>query len=79
MVSFTLRTLYLRGNERMNPPNRGFGAYLEVSEETHLPVQGFRTVWSVATPTETELHRLQNVKNTVWIDEDPSPPPNNWI
>lgn len=28
----------------------------------------------VAIPTETELHRFQNVKNTVWIEEDLSLP-----
>jgi len=52
----------------------GSGGCLDVSEKSlagtgipYLPVHNV-----VAILTETELYRLQKVKNTVWIEEDSS-------
>jgi hypothetical protein len=80
VVSFTPRTLYLRGNEKRNALNRRLGGprgrsgrfgenTLASAGFPYLPVRSL-----VAIPTDTELHRLQNVTNTVWIEEGLSLP-----
>jgi len=81
VVSFTPRTLYPWGNEYRNPLNGRLGGLRRRSgrfgENTlagaGIPYLPVRSV--VAIPTETELHRLKNVKYMIWIEEDPSLPP----
>ena len=75
MVSCTPWTLYPRGNEHRNPLNKRLGGRFGVNTHAGAGIPYFPVRSVVAKPTETELHRIQNVKNIFWIEEDPPPPP----